>query len=816
MTRTTSAKKHFGDGLAIFGFELKKCRMPLIIFAILAAFFITVILSMTLVSVNRMNTYPPSYEATGIAIASAMDVFARSSSALVFAMTCVFTIIYTLRAFSYLHNKRKADWVNPMPVNSGVMLVSKALAAFSAAVVPALFFIGIICIVSLCFGATISPDILALFVKIPLGSIACISFYGLLAVCCGSSANTVLTFLAICFCYPVSMFFIKGMLDSFFCGLPTDIRGEHFLLKALNPLAAYDGVNVIYWILFTLGCFAASVLLLRRRKAERAQTSFAFRLPCYAVEMMITFIVGMLLGILFASFNMFGAPFGGFVFGFLLGGAAAFVIAHVILFLGFSKFLKSLICFGAVSAAAILFTAVCCFMSEGYANFLPERDSIASAGYIYFDSDGYYAPKTGDTTGLINSSAEDFSSEKEIDSIYNSHEKIMRRLKKRGPATKFRSIFSTSFTFGLRSLTGYSDSCHSFAYKLRDGGTVTRFYDTTYLEYSMLDNLYPDDEGYSSWDYYFNLTDPESIVETPIYAKKYSLAGRLTVNDIESLDITARGTAFQVTKADKADMEKVFAAFQSDFLKHGGTVDDTYYTSLGIRLNTDLAFQSEHSTALSLLTGGNSLEAWRSIYGNYYRVPQKYTETIQALQEIGVIDDQQFANKKSPYRDAENGSYIDDFYDEDETVYYQSGEDVVLDLGFFTAPWDCTQRREAYMMNIYDENDELLMFESDVTFNILGNGSTFEEYNGYATSFDLKTVLTSETDEKTGCVSGTAKVTADGEEETLRYLQFGLTDHKQLFFFTDKVSDEDVAKILKSCESYESGESDVVGFGESA
>ena len=46
-------------------------------------------------------------------------------------------------------------------------------------------------------------------------------------------------------------------------------------------------------------------------------------------------------------------------------------------------------------------------------------------------------------------------------------------------------------------------------------------------------------------------------------------------------------------------------------------------------------------------------------------------------------------------------------------------------------------------------------------------------------------------------VYGTAKVKANGKEETLRYMQFG-EENTTIFFLTDKASEEEMNSILKS------------------
>ena len=338
MTRTISIKQTLKQSLAVMRHDLKKSRLPLIIFAVVAAFFTTAVLSLAIVSKqHRLQSMFSIYRS------SSMERFGEVTTLLVFLLTSVFALIYCFKLFSYLHNKRKADRIVPMPIKAGVLFLTKTVTALLLTVIPSLFFVGIINIIASASGTVLGDNVINAFWQIPLGALACVSFYALMAVCSGTKANAALTYLAICFSYTVAAFYVKGMIDSFFLGIPTNVRGEHFLMKALNPFAAYDGSNVVYWLIFSAVCIALSLLLLRFRKAERAQTSFAFRLPCYVVEALLTFISGMFMGVLFGSNKVTGDAFWGFVFGFALGGATGFTVTHAILFRGFKGILKSLI-----------------------------------------------------------------------------------------------------------------------------------------------------------------------------------------------------------------------------------------------------------------------------------------------------------------------------------------------------------------------------------------------------------------------------------------------------------------------------------------
>ena len=802
MTRITSTKNDLRLGLTVLLYELKQRRTLLIVYSIIAAFLTTVILSLSVVT-NQYDTNRYGFESVyGAAYepVNGLQSFHVLAAAAVFLLTSIFTIIYTMRIFSYLHNKRKADRINPMPIPSGVLFIGKALAAFAASVIPALFFIGIICLITVFSGATVNSEVISLFWQIPMGSIACISFYGLMAVCCGGTANTVLSFLGICFAYPVSAFIIKGMIEAFFFGVPNDIYGQHFLLKALNPLAAYDGVNIIYWAIFTLCCFALSVWLLRRRKAEHAQTSFAFRLPCYVVEILITFIAGMLLGIMFGSYAVLGSAFAGFVFGMILGGGTAFVVCHIILFRGFNSILKSLIGFGAVTVLAIAFTGFCCLTSDNYALYMPSADDIVSVGYINFGDGSLYDKSVGDISHLINDSADDFKEESEINSVYNAHQKIVNGFEKCDTKTKFQSVTPFSFRSLLHSLIGES-SRYSIAYKLKDGSTVTRFYDSDKLLNLSLDSYYEYNDYSYYYDYYYDVFPIEKLEDTKTYAQKYSAVGRTTAEDLASIEVSINNSMYRISEP--KDIEKLFEAFKKDYLENGKSEAMGY----SLTLNTKDADLSSGTAAISVLLSNISNNMYGSMY-NYYGISSSYKNTYAALEEIGIVDKDKFANKKSPYlvysgEDFYEGYDSSDIYDSYDVSKHSKGDKYFCTDGSFDLPWDCTEDYDNNMMvGLINKDDDLLMFQSQSKTNMATDTAGTIEKNMYADEFKVTKVLTRSAITENDCMSGTATVKANGKEETLRFVYFSVdSEYASVYFFTDKVTDEEIQEIIKSFKS---------------
>ena len=753
MTRTISNKVSAKQGTAIFLDQLKKLRTPMIIFGIIAAFFTSVIFALCMVSNSGKDALLSDYMTT------ALSFFCIAASYMVFFLTAIFTLIYALRATSYLHNKRKADMIFPMPVRSSVMFFSKLLAAYAAAIVPALTLIGLIYLITLCSGGMFMPGAGAIFWTIPLGSAACVLFFGLMAICCGTTANTILTFLAICFAYPISMNFIRGAIKAFFIGIPLNFGDDFFLFKALNPFAAYDGVNVIYWLLFIIACVALELFLLRKRKSERAQTSYAFRLPCYMVEVLITFIAGMLMGTVFGMFKSFNIPFAGFVFGILLGGSTAFVICHLILFHGFARILKSLIFYGATVAAAIAFVAVCEFASPAFTSYVPDVNDIESAGYVSFSNNAWSNSgfnKNGflDVNEAVPQSAGDYADSTNVGYILAEHQNVVNYQIKRSDSVKFAMVLFNPVNDLFNSLSIYDDS-FGVAYKLKDGRTVSRYYSTTSL--SGYYGLFTDEH----FDSYSATANIDHLVQSKSYKQKYHPLYAVPFENITDLKVQVGDESFTVTN--EADARKIYSALQSDGIEDE-TRDSWSYNSPDIYISFNYKNRKQKNNVFSL--ANNYSDA-------FYDVSLQYTRTLAALREAGILD--------------KNNRINQDKFDTPEIVY-SKGEELFLSDYYdnIKVPFDCIEK--TYFGNRYFTNDagDVLMFEAN-------DGDLSSAY-----AVEFKVDKYEKQGGKDGVTYGKATVTADGKQETLRYLKHSDSEYVcPTMFFTDKVTDEQFNSIVK-------------------
>ena len=226
MTQKTSFKSRMKQAFSFFRSDLRACTPLLVVFGLISA--VTVVICYTICVVLgddmtftgallSLNFLGVTNSGTGI-----IEIFQYSSANLIYLISIIFTIIYTVRIYSYLHNKRKADLYGSLPIGRSTLFVTKTASAYLMSIIPTLFFLGVISIITVCTGNSVISELSSMFLKICLGTLASISFFGLIAICCGTMLNSVLMFIAVCVAYPLSAIFIKGIVvgcfDGFYVG----------------------------------------------------------------------------------------------------------------------------------------------------------------------------------------------------------------------------------------------------------------------------------------------------------------------------------------------------------------------------------------------------------------------------------------------------------------------------------------------------------------------------------------------------------------------------------------------------------------------
>lgn len=709
MMQAVSFKSKFKQGLSMFKWDLKSCSGPLIVYGILAVVFLVIVLTICLVLGGTLDA-----DLSGIVVADlpynsylsneqlnafnlSILAFQEGAQGIIGLLTLIFTIFYTIKIFSYLHNKRKADMYGSLPISRITLYLSKLITAFVLSAVPAAVFLGIVALVAACCGVTVTVGMMIL--QIIIGSLACISAYGLVAVCCGTTFNTVVMFLAVCISYPLTMQLVAGTVSSFFYGSNPNAIFNSVFSNLLNPFAAYNGDYVIYWLIFTAVCVAVALLLVRKRRAERAQSSFAYYLPCHLVKVLVSLLMGMFLGIVFGSMNVFGNGLLGFIFGFVLASVPSFIIAHLIFYKGFSRLVRTLPYLAALVIIGVGGMTLMAFDVFGYNSYLPSVDSIQSAGF--YDARKVYTTSEDEVPGLISSMSGDFTDEESKQAIIDMHAQVLDN-EPEDPSTeisnKFIAVWEKIFANAL--MEDAYETSYGFSYKLNNGMTVTRMYS------NLSPKLFIDGT-------LIELED-DKITASPAYVEKYSGtmtadADKLTecvVVGSNSDDETAlnyvMGSYYyngddEPTQAELENAQKLREAFIEDYKANPEDAEKAlasqkYWASASYSVYSDISIYSYSDYEEYLNYAGEEFEkakaeypdivceisfAYESLGDNnipwitsdtnveIFCIPESYTNTLRVLRELGVLSSDnevegELAKKYAYYYDG----YYEDEYDE--------------------------------------------------------------------------------------------------------------------------------------------------------
>lgn len=691
MTQKTSFKSRMKQAFSFFRSDLRACTPLLVVFGLISA--VTVVICYTICVVlgedmtftgtlSSLNFLGVTNSGTGI-----IEIFQYSSANLIYLISIIFTIIYTVRIYSYLHNKRKADLYGSLPIGRSTLFVTKTASAYLMSIIPTLFFLGVISIITVCTGNSVISELSSMFLKICLGTLASISFFGLIAICCGTMLNSVLMFIAVCVAY---------------------------------PLAAYDGINIIYWLIFSVACIVLGAFLAKKRKAERAQSAFAFHLPCYIIKVLVSFLAGMFLGVLFGSVNVLGG-YAGFVFGFILASVPVYIIVHLILYRGFSKLIKTSIPLGALIIVSCVGVALCCFDAFGYNSYVPKTQDIKSAGF--YDANSNYQAKGSAVGKNLKDMADDITDKDTIANILEAHFKLVDN-RNYSVKNKFKNTWVSMFKDNVPVFSEISKNPdYAFAYTLNNGNIVTRTYSSA--------SAFEETESYLSSTY--NELDTSDIIYSKGYIKAYSPLVKADYKDINTFIVagfdgkatddnhpdfvsskiiyTDDDGTVNYSKNYKNTAEKIKEAFlkdldncsDEDFAKIGQMTEyadhalDVAYVNYG-SYESFIESEPDAVCVIAIATGDvnsyyDGIRNMDSYNGNtaaraqvVYTVPKSFKNTIKALQELGILNSKLYMAKdylpgdSTSYKEYAGEYYYDDYtsssdlYDYTDDSYIDDSE----------------------------------------------------------------------------------------------------------------------------------------------
>lgn len=409
------------------------------------------------------------------------------------SIAMLFALLVPVFMFSYLHKKRSVDMFGALPMSRRTLFFSRYLAGLTLLLVPLFLCTGISILLTLPETGAIET-LLNSMLCITFSTIVSYTFTAFIAVCCGTTADTIISVIAINCLYPAAVGMCQLLSTSIMPGVFTAIEPSVLGYTALSPYVTgltssfadsfgYGSASIfempgqlLCWFVLFAACFAGCLVLSKRRKAESAQAGFAFRLPVVVVRFIATATVGLF----FAS--MFGAVSSSvtessvaqhhfwFVIGLVVGAFITHLVVTFIYNRGVKGFLKSLVPYAVTIVVILAGYAVLVTGLFGSDMYVPKADEVKSVRFLVnhsvnemIDLGDKEAPR----------SAAEFSDKKQITEVISLHNKITGSVRDLVgyPYTLYTGSYSHDYDNG-----NYSIKQVSIEYTLQNGSKVFREY----------------------------------------------------------------------------------------------------------------------------------------------------------------------------------------------------------------------------------------------------------------------------------------------------------------------------------------------------
>ncbi len=602
---------------------------------LLIAYFLLLIITLPVIQVIFLSTMPVNSDPDAPSLLTKMLYPTAFSTVAV-----IFTLVSGVVIFSYLHNKRAADLFGALPVKRSVQFFARWLSAFTLSWAPA----AIVTAVSAAVSPNAAAEIFAYFGWLTLSVIANLSMIAFLAVCAGSVMDVIVSYLAISAAWPLIVIVFCLLPPAVIPGLvESDLNAT--LVSALTPSSiSYLGCYVympsdnyepyfalLWWALFIAACLAGSALLIRRRKNECAQSSFAFAAPQIIIRVMCNFISGVIIGILFA---LIGSNSGNvsqlvwFIAGAALGSFAAHVLLQLIYRHRFTGFARTLVYYFTTLAVTLMLAV---FVTNGWFGcdvYVPASDEIQKVEVAmsvgYYDAYGNYCRFYGSDKAVK------FDSPEDIEKTVNAHRTLVENMG--GVYPKPYDLITVYYVEdeGYEEDLGMEQTQRKYfdfqvTYTLKNGKKVERYYSGDINFCEEIASAF--DEIFLNTDYiqkYLDLFSPEeglSVASVTVYPYKYYDSE--TDEQPNTVYISDKNACGEIVSALRGDLES-----KEDIYKYVANYAEDDAVTVEIEFRRDRADGENGSYA---------------IY-NYedYIFDESFADTLAALEKYGVKTEELF------------------------------------------------------------------------------------------------------------------------------------------------------------------------------
>ena len=616
MTSTISCNKKVSPFSSIYWWSLRKNMASAIVYAVLLLFSYPLLIFMYKIFNNSSKEI--------------QNGFLEGCAALVFpvitgGIAILFTLLVAVFMFSYMHKKRSVDVFGALPVTRRTLFFSRYFTGISILLVPFLLCMGLSMLLSIqSFEAVqqLSRSSVTILVSVVV-AYTCTVF---VAVCCGTTADMVISVLAINGLYPLMVLMCQVISNSTIPGVTSNFNLPAVVYTALSPYSSgivnavmdpaltESGAQFLWWFVLLALSIAGCIAVSRKRKAECAQAGFALRLLPVLVRAIACTVAGLVFALVFSSFS-FGVNAQNSVLNhyiwFFLGLMIGSFIAHLILTFIYNRgsrgFLKSLISYGVlilVIGAAYMIVSTGMFGMDLY---VPQPQQVKQVQFKVNGPENFFLS----------------GADEELFAVYTEQEDIEKVVR-----------VHTSITDNLRERAGYpyAMSLGAFGYMENE---APLFYDVI-IKYT-LENGCVVERAYSNFTFDSREIAPEVLAVIESQAYKEQTVPILIYDDSSIRSVIAYGsnmTEEAYTVADREQIIGIASALRKDILddqnvntSNEETADDAEKTCISVDFCYDIPEEKDAS--------GKVIQT-RTQYFNI-SITEDYKNTWEALDRYHLL-----------------------------------------------------------------------------------------------------------------------------------------------------------------------------------
>lgn len=303
----------------------------------------------------------------------------------VLSLSLLFAIIFCVRLFGYMQNKRSVDLYHALPIGRGSMFLGRWCAGAVLLSVPAVLNFGITMWIAAANGissAALIESTLQAMGWVLLFSAAVFTFCSFFVVCSGSMMDTFLSVFGINAGFPLTVYLGYYVAACTVPGMATSGNAPWQIMTLLAPFpAAYlpfssDTVPtgfLPWWLCFTAVLLVGAFLIYGKRKSESAESQLAFPAPKIISRFLLTVSGGLTLGLIVGQANI---PL--FLTGVAAGSLAVHTAVEAAYSRGFQGLKKSFRWYAAFAVCFAAFYGVLATGCFGYDTAVPEESQIES------------------------------------------------------------------------------------------------------------------------------------------------------------------------------------------------------------------------------------------------------------------------------------------------------------------------------------------------------------------------------------------------------------------------------------------------------